>query len=127
MEAATAESAAKTAAMESAAEAPTGISRGRRKGTERGYRGEGNHRFTKHDNLLHNDVRGHKRCRRRIVAPRRAQRELNTARSGTMAGVTYQGRASRDAHRSCPQHTTRAKAPADGRKRPQLVPGITSH
>src|SRR6202166_1226047 len=80
MEAATAESAAKTAAMESAAEAPTGISRGRRKGTERGYRGEGNHRFTKHDNLLHNDVRGHKRCRRRIVAPRRAQRELNPAR-----------------------------------------------
>src|ERR1700688_3586632 len=79
MEAATAESAAKTAAMESAAEAPTGISRGRRKASERGYRGEGNHRFTKHDNLLHNDVR-HKRCRRRIVAPRRAQRELNPAR-----------------------------------------------
>src|SRR6266850_2186559 len=71
---ATAESAAKTAAMEatameSAAEAPTGISPGRCKGTERGYRGEGNHRFTKHDNLLHNDVRCYKRCRRRIVAP----------------------------------------------------------
>src|ERR1700692_4473260 len=83
-ESSTAESAAKTAAMEatameSAAEAPTRINRGRRKGTERGYRGEGNHRFTKHDNLLHNDVR-HKRCRRRIVAPRRAQRELNPAR-----------------------------------------------
>src|ERR1700732_2936220 len=93
-EAATAETAAKTAAMEatameSAAEAPTGISRGRRKGTERGHRGEGNHRFTKHDNLLHNDVRVHKRCRRRIVAPRRAQRELRSARSGTMAEVTY--------------------------------------
>src|ERR1700676_4032396 len=78
MEAATAESAAKTAAMESAAEAPTGISRGRRKGTERGYRGEGNHRFTKHDTLLHIDVRGHKRCRRRIVAPGRAEQELNS-------------------------------------------------
>jgi hypothetical protein len=57
MEAATAEAAAKTAAMEAtameaAAEAPTGICRGRRKGTERGHRGEGNHRFTKHDNLL---------------------------------------------------------------------------
>jgi hypothetical protein len=57
MEAATAESAAKTAAMEatameSAAEAPTGICRGRRNGTERSHRGEGNHRFTKHDNLL---------------------------------------------------------------------------
>src|ERR1700724_3398775 len=94
MEAATAESAAKTTAMEatameSAAEAPTGICRGRRKGTERGYRGEGNHRFTKHDNLLHNDVRGHKRCRRRIVALWRAEQELNPARSGTMAEVTY--------------------------------------
>jgi hypothetical protein len=52
MEAATAEAAAKTAAMEAAAEAPTGICRGWRKGTERGHRGEGNHRFTKHDNLL---------------------------------------------------------------------------
>jgi hypothetical protein len=57
MEAATAEAAAKTATMEatamkSAAEAPTGICRGWRKGTERGHRGEGNHRFTEHDNLL---------------------------------------------------------------------------
>src|ERR1700730_14053147 len=80
MEAATAEHAAKPAAMESAAEAPTGISRVQRKGTERGYRGEGNHRFTKHDNLLHNGVHYHKRCRRRIVAPVRSQRELNPAR-----------------------------------------------
>jgi membrane protein involved in colicin uptake len=56
---AAAEAAAKTAAMEAAAaEAATGICHGRRKGTERGHRGEGNHRFTKHDNLLHN-VRGH--------------------------------------------------------------------
>src|ERR1700694_2272239 len=82
MEAATAEAPAKTAAMEAtameaAAEAPTGICRGRRKGTERGHRGEGNHRFTKHDNLLHNDVR-HKRCRRRIVALWRAEQELNS-------------------------------------------------
>src|ERR1700737_4390178 len=82
-ESSTAESAAKTAAMEAtameaAAEAPTGICRGRRKGTERGHRGEGNHRFTRHDNLLHNDIRGHKRCRRRIVAPRRAEQELNS-------------------------------------------------
>jgi uncharacterized ParB-like nuclease family protein len=79
MEAATAEAAAKTTAMEAtameaAAEAPTGIYRGRRKGTERGHRGEGNHRFTKHDNLL-NNVRGHKRCRRRIVALWRAEHE----------------------------------------------------
>jgi hypothetical protein len=43
--------------MEATAEAPTGICRGRRNGTERGHRGKGNHRFTKHDNLLHN-VRG---------------------------------------------------------------------
>jgi hypothetical protein len=45
------EAAAKTA-MEAAAEASTSICRGRRKGTERGHRGEGNHRFTEHHNLL---------------------------------------------------------------------------
>src|ERR1700692_3005444 len=82
-ESSTAESAAKTAAMEAtameaAAEAPTGICRGRRKGTERGHRGEGNHRFTKHDNLLHN-VRGYKRCRRGIVAPPRGEQRLNSS------------------------------------------------
>jgi hypothetical protein len=69
-------------AMEAAAEAPTGICRGRRKGTERGHRGEGNHRFSKHDNLLtqrsRHNVRGHKRCRRRIVALWRAEQELNS-------------------------------------------------
>src|ERR1700716_1800902 len=87
MEAATAKAAAKTAtakaatkaaAMESAAaEAATGVYRGRRKGTERGHRGEGNHRFTKHDNLLTQRSR-HKRCRRRIVALWRAEQELNS-------------------------------------------------
>jgi hypothetical protein len=46
------EAATKTTAMEAAAEAPTGICRGWRKGTERGHRGEGNHRFTEHDDLL---------------------------------------------------------------------------
>src|SRR5712671_7043284 len=78
MEAATAEAAAMEAtAMEAAAEAPTGICRGRRKGTERGHRGEGNRRFTKHDNLLTQRSR-HKRCRRRIVALWRAEQELNS-------------------------------------------------
>ena len=66
-EAATAEAAAKTAATEAAAEAPTGICRGRRKGTERCHRGEGNHVLRNMTTSLHN-VRGHKRCRRRIVA-----------------------------------------------------------
>src|SRR3981081_3132652 len=73
MEAATAEA----AAMEAAAQAPTGICHGRRKGTERGHRGEGNHRFTKHDNLLTQRSR-HKRCRRRIVALWRAEKELKS-------------------------------------------------
>src|SRR3982074_1284648 len=77
MEAATAKAAAKTAAMEAAAEAPTGICRGWRKGTERGHRGEGNHRFTEHDNLLIQRSR-HKRCRRRIVALWRAEQESNS-------------------------------------------------
>jgi hypothetical protein len=56
METATMEATAKTATMEAtameAAEAPTGICRGWRKRTERGHRGEGNHRSTQHDNLL---------------------------------------------------------------------------
>src|SRR5258707_7545152 len=87
MEAATAESAAKTAAMEAAAETPTGICRGRRKGTERGHRGEGNHRFTIHDNLLTQRSR-HKRCRRRIVALWRAEQELNSPARVQNLGVS---------------------------------------
>src|SRR3982074_1528435 len=93
MEAATAEAAAMEAtAMEAAAEAPTGICRGRRKGTEPGHRGEGNHRFTKHDNLLTQRSR-HKRCRRRIVALWRAEQELNSpARVQNLACRQIDGR-----------------------------------
>jgi len=65
-EAAAMEAAAMEAtAMEAAAEAPTGICRGRRKGTERApWRGQSS--FYEHDNSLHNFGK-HKRCRRRIV------------------------------------------------------------
>src|SRR5882762_8245075 len=77
MEAATAEAAAKTAAMEAAAEAPTGICRGWRKGTERGHRGEGIIVLRNMITSLYN-VRGRKRCRRRIVALWRAEQELNS-------------------------------------------------
>jgi hypothetical protein len=78
---ATAKAATKTAAMESAAaEAATGICRGRRKGTERGHRGEGNHRFTKHDNLLHN-IRGHNVAGGALLHPGGRNKKLNPARA----------------------------------------------
>jgi hypothetical protein len=111
--------ATKTAATESAAaESATGICRSRHKGTERSHRGDGNHRFTQHDNLLHN-VRGDKRCRRRIVAPRQAKQDLNSAkvphldrhqriRTPLLArlrqrGIELRQRAHRRLQRQCPE------------------------